>query len=169
MCVCVLERKRQRDRVCVLLMFSYPQITLIFRYLFVYLLPCSFYSLFGDFLWACFSLSCIVWLKVYLRHLFFFPQQRKLKDNRTVSGVKEVIRDLRQILSSNESSSLDETILYMYSNQLEWMEKLSTIKENPCEEEVASELVFFLLVPFSLINLNLSLNTLWIIKYKEKF
>lgn len=102
-----------------------------------------------------FVLYCLI--KSVFKTFIFFPQQRKLKDNRTVSGVKEVIRDLRQILSSNESSSLDETILYMYSNQLEWMEKLSTIKENPCEEEVASELVFFSLVPFSLINFNISL------------
>lgn len=64
--------------------------------------------------------------------------------------MKEIITDLGQVISSSESSSLDETVLYMYSNQLEWMEKCSVIPENPSDETEASELVFLFSIKYSI-------------------
>ncbi|XP_042899857.1 uncharacterized protein [Parasteatoda tepidariorum] len=61
---------------------------------------------------------------------FIMDAERKLKGSRSISTLREIIRDLGQIIVSSESSSIDEAILYMYTNQLEWLEKFSMGCEN---------------------------------------
>ncbi|GIX76003.1 hypothetical protein CEXT_458651 [Caerostris extrusa] len=68
---------------------------------------------------------------------FIMDAERKLKgSNRNISGLREVIKDLGHIISTSDSSSLDETILYMYTNQLEWIEKIFMGCESPADQPV---------------------------------
>ncbi|GFQ96111.1 hypothetical protein TNCT_3541, partial [Trichonephila clavata] len=75
---------------------------------------------------------------------FIMDAERKLKgSSRNIPGLREVIKDLGHMISSSDSSSLDETVLYMYTNQLEWIEKMSMGCESPsdqhdsCEESIS--------------------------------
>ncbi|GFU26346.1 hypothetical protein NPIL_133701 [Nephila pilipes] len=67
---------------------------------------------------------------------FIMDAERKLKgSSRNISGLREVIKDLGHMISTSDSSSLDETVLYMYTNQLEWIEKVSMGCESPSDQQ----------------------------------
>ncbi|KAF8790547.1 putative leucine-rich repeat-containing protein DDB_G0290503 [Argiope bruennichi] len=73
---------------------------------------------------------------------FIMDAERKLKgSNRNISALREVIKDLGHVIATSDSSSLDETILYMYTNQLEWIEKISMGCESPsCDDNTSGNL-----------------------------
>ncbi|CAL1280386.1 unnamed protein product [Larinioides sclopetarius] len=71
---------------------------------------------------------------------FIMDAERKLKgSNRNISALRDVIKDLGHVIATSDSSSLDETILYMYTNQLEWIEKISMGCESPSDQSVSCD------------------------------
>ncbi|GBL74158.1 hypothetical protein AVEN_231046-1 [Araneus ventricosus] len=71
---------------------------------------------------------------------FIMDAERKLKgSNRNISALREVIKDLGHVIATSDSSSLDETVLYMYTNQLEWIEKISMGCESPSDQPVSCD------------------------------
>ncbi|XP_035220864.1 uncharacterized protein LOC118193825, partial [Stegodyphus dumicola] len=71
---------------------------------------------------------------------FIMDAERKLKGSTSIiCDLRDVIREMNQMISSSETSSLDETIMYMYNNQLERLEKVSNRHESISENVASGE------------------------------